>query len=522
MEATAARVLALGEAGSGKTTTALWAGREQLLRDPAGASRVLFATFSRTAVGQIARRAGPVFDGLERRFEVQTFHSLAYRLLRAFGRYGGHGRATPGIETEARAKLLGGAGELLSYADLLPAALAILEGERVRQIVCSRWSLIVCDEFQDTSTDQWEFLQLIGESSRLLLLADPHQMIYTFIPTVSATRLGEAREQSDLVVELEAASHRDPSGVIPAMARAVRQRRWQDEAVTAAVEAGRLRVVSSDDEDVPDLLAAEIKRLRRDGAKTIGVFETTNVGAAALGAELTQRGIEHTLVGLPEAHGQALEAMATIVGCGAETLTFDDVRTHLALFLTAATRSRDAPELARQLHSGVIRGASFRGNVDALQAAIAEAEDADALVAVACGAWEGLAVTTGRATWHRAAATFAAIARRELGVAGRSRAESLAALTSGASRAHVESLVGEQPVYGSVQVMNCHQTKGREADAVVVVYREGGWVTSYRDAEPFTSASRVLYVALTRARDAVTIMLPRNPHPLVAPFARFE
>jgi DNA helicase-2/ATP-dependent DNA helicase PcrA len=70
--------------------------------------------------------------------------------------------------------------------------------------------------------------------------------------------------------------------------------------------------------------------------------------------------------------------------------------------------------------------------------------------------------------------------------------------------------------------MNCHQTKGREADAVVVVYREGGWVTSYRDAEPFTSASRVLYVALTRARDAVTIMLPRNPHPLVAPFARFE
>ena len=83
----------------------------------------------------------------------------------------------------------------------------------------------------------------------------------------------------------------------------------------------------------------------------------------------------------------------------------------------------------------------------------------------------------------------------------------------------MESLVGEQPVHGQIQIMNCHQTKGREADSAIIIYREGGWVTSNRDREPFRDASRVLYVALTRARNSVTIVLPPDPHPLVAPFA---
>jgi len=50
---------------------------------------------------------------------------------------------------------------------------------------------------------------------------------------------------------------------------------------------------------------------------------------------------------------------------------------------------------------------------------------------------------------------------------------------------------------GVTTLMNFHQTKGREADGVLLVYREGDYLADSRDAEPFTKPSRVLYVALT-------------------------
>jgi DNA helicase-2/ATP-dependent DNA helicase PcrA len=70
------------------------------------------------------------------------------------------------------------------------------------------------------------------------------------------------------------------------------------------------------------------------------------------------------------------------------------------------------------------------------------------------------------------------------------------------------------------QLMNFHQTKGREADAVVLVYRDGDFLAGRYDTEPYVESSRVLYVAITRARQRVSILLPAVPHPLVAPFGR--
>jgi len=513
-------VLVQGGAGSGKTTTALWAGREHLLREgTCAAERVLFVTFSRTAVGQIARRAGPVFAGLDGRLEVRTFHALAYRLLLGFGRYAGHGCGRPQIESESRKKLLGASGELLSYDDLIPAALRILESSRIRGLVTRRWGLIICDEFQDTSANQWQLLQVLGQNARLLLLADPHQMIYTFIPTVSAQRLDEAREAAERTVVLEEASHRDPSGVIPAMARAIRTRRFDDPAIEHALQLGRLRVAICSGDSVPDLLVQEIRTARSDGCRTLGVFETTNAGAAQLGAELTERGIDHTLIGLPEAHGEALLSLATLVSYGLGAAGYDSVRLQLAVFLTAATRSTYAPPLAEQLLHDRIESADLRRRVAELAAALFAAEDTEALLDVAVSTWEGLGMTSGRAVWRRTVPTFAALARRLLArdLPPDELARELLAATE---RLYTEALISEEPLRVPVQVMNCHQTKGREADGIILVYREGGWVTSRDDQEPFSEASRVLYVALTRARRRVTVLLPPDPHPLVAPLAR--
>lgn len=521
IEATEPVVLVLGSAGSGKTTAALWAAREHLLReDVPYAQRVLLVTFSRTAVGQIAQRSAAVLADLGARIEIHTFHSLSYRLLRAFGRYSGYGTTVPAIESEARARLLGRDGSRLSYEDLIPAALKILESRRIAELVAARWGLVICDEFQDTSSDQWNLLQELERDSRLLLFADPHQMIHTWIPTVSPRRLEEARELADREILLGEVSHRDPSGVIPAMAAAVRDRNFGHEAVAAAVESGCLSVLTCSSADLPELVKAQLRDARRAGCRSIGVFETTNVATAELGAELTGLGVNYTLIGIPEAQGEGLIAQAMLFACGLGALDFAAARLQLAVFLTASWRGQDPPGLAIQMRDDAIQSADLRRRFAELENALRAASDAEELIDVVVGAWHGLAISLGTTVWRRAARSFAALARRVLASPRASSEELAGELTAAATELHTEALVGtDSPQIASVQLMNRHQTKGREADAVVLVFREGGWVTNWRDREPFEEASRVLYVTLTRARTRVTVVLPPDPHPLVAPFA---
>jgi DNA helicase-2/ATP-dependent DNA helicase PcrA len=72
---------------------------------------------------------------------------------------------------------------------------------------------------------------------------------------------------------------------------------------------------------------------------------------------------------------------------------------------------------------------------------------------------------------------------------------------------------------GAIQLMNFHQTKGREADAVILSFSSADYYG--RGSEPYDEASRVLYVSMTRARRQVVVMLPSDPHPLVEPFGQY-
>ena len=521
IEATDDLVLVLGGAGAGKTTTALWAAREHLTRPVAQQhERVLFATFSRTAVSQIARRAPALLVELGDRVEIQTFHSLAYRLVRAFGRFAGY-PANPVIESEARARILGYDAERLTYDALFPAALRLLESPHICDLAAARWTLVICDEFQDTSSPQWELLQALG-ANRKLLLADPNQMIYDdFIPTVGPQRMLEARTSADRIVELEERSHRDPSGVIPAVAAAVRRREFDHEAVRHAARDGRLRVLEHPETAVAGTIAELVKELHGAGLKTMGVFETTNDGVALLAAELTERDIHHALIGVPEAHGEATLAMGMLFANALGVGDFPAVRVQLAIFAAACTRSRreQLPELIAR--PGALRDWQEERMRD-LERALREAEGVDGLLDTVLGAWEGLGMGLGVAAWRRAAGGFAAFVRRLLASSSAESEQLAQDVLDGCERLRTESAITmDVPAGASIQLMNLFQTKGREADAVIVVYREGGYVTSYKHEEPFHVASRVLYVALTRAREQVIVLLPPTPHALVAGFAKY-
>lgn len=520
VESTAAVTLVRGGAGTGKTTVALWAARQHLEHESAKAhERVLFVTFSRTAVSQIAQRSSAALAEMRERVEIHTFHSLAFRLLSAFGRYTGYGTDALKLESEARAKLLGRDGGRLSYDDLVPGALGLLGSSVISDMTSTRWTLVICDEFQDATQDQWKLLQRLGSAGRLLLLADPNQMIYGFVRGVDPKRMEEAEEKADRIIDLEEASHRDTSNVIPAMAAAVRKRDFGDSAISAAIEGGRLEICECTGDETPARVANEIARQRSNGCRTIGVFETTNAAVAELGAELTDIGVDYTLMGLPEAHGEAIMAMAQLVAMGLGVEEWSEAELQLAIFLTAASRGKEAPLVARQMAGASGLNPTIRSNLDAVADSLRMAADVDELIRAAIEAWPRARITAGVSAWRRASISFGALARRTLGGKG-SAEEQVESLISVCEEVQIESAITtDVPSLNPVQLMNFHQTKGREADAVILVYRENGWVATRQAKEPFPSESRVLYVALTRARTKVVVLVPPEPHHFIAPLA---
>jgi len=348
-------------------------------------------------------------------------------------------------------------------------------------------------------------------------------MIYTFVRGVGPERLRWAEQVADLHVQLEEASHRDPSGVVPAMAAAVRERDFEHEAVRHAVEIGALRVYQVDDPLVTDTIIGEVRASRRDGLGSFGIYAHSNEGVARLGAALTEAGLTHSLVGISEAQGEGVAALSVLTKFGLGEATTDEARIALATFLTSCTRGSQAPELALALAHGLDLPRLFEPRLDALFAALQEAQarGVNAVAQVAAGAWDELGITRGAVPWRRASYGFMAVVTRPTS-RGLPPTEELALLTREAAALRTGALISDPSARtGPTTLMNFHQTKGREADVVVLVYGENDYLANSRDREPYAESSRVLYVALTRARRRVSVVLPPHPHPLIAGFAQY-
>jgi len=513
-------LLVLGSAGTGKTVTAAAAARAHLLRRDAVAEagredRALFLTFSRTAVSQILDRSRGVLKDVADRVDVLTFHGFAWRLVTDYGRYDGYGTA-PQLRGEAERKLLAGDPAILAYTDLLPAALKIMSMPLIGDLLSRRWSLIICDEFQDTDHEQWQLLELLtAPGNRMLLLGDPNQMIYDQLPGrrgTGARRLTAALARPGArQLTLSLGSYRDPTQLLPAVAEAVRQRRFDHPALGQAIAEQRLRIITNVNEDPPaDAVCEELRQAREGGARSFGVFMHGNEPTAALSAQLTASGIDHVPVGLSESYGEALTTIAAMLSYAEGSAGWDDVLLRLAVFLTSAVRSAQPPPLARMLATGTVTGGLAR-RLDDIRLALRDAADIAAATQIAARSWPSLS-RNGERAWRRASAE----ARLLIRLSAR-QDDPVRAIIRRVEAARAESFTEvDAGDTAPVQVMNLHQTKGREADAVIIAFRNGDY--HGKETEPFPAASRLLYVALTRARQKITLLLPTQPHPLVAPF----
>lgn len=211
--------------------------------------------------------------------------------------------------------------------------------------------------------------------------------------------------------------------------------------------------------------------------------------------------------GLSEAYGEALNAQLAML-----RYALDGTPGRRALAVYVAANSRGNTPLVGQIierSNPAFERALERVLAD-LRAAAQPQLDVDRLGAVVTSAYSRVGTHRGQQTWTEAARrTRAAMRHLEDN-------KSFASVEEELQRARHASLVGITGLRPQrVQVMNLHQTKGREADTTLLLLQSD----EYHGAErpPFPNLSRLLYVVLTRARYTAYVVVPPTVHPLWAP-----
>jgi DNA helicase II / ATP-dependent DNA helicase PcrA len=210
-------ILVTGGPGSGKTTVSILKAAQIAKCALRPGQSVLFLSFARATVSRVLEAIDyeqRIPREQKRRIDVETYHSLFWRLLKAHGYLVGLPRrlsiltppgeavALSGIRTaySAESKLCDAEkaekkgredAERLrlsrDYGRVCFDLFAPLVGDivqaslRIRQLIGTMYPVIILDEFQDTNADQWRVVRALGEQSYLIALADPEQRIYDFI-----------------------------------------------------------------------------------------------------------------------------------------------------------------------------------------------------------------------------------------------------------------------------------------------------------------------------------------------------
>lgn len=231
-------VLVTGGPGSGKTTIALAKAQRVIEAGLAPGQTVLFLSFSRAAVARVAEASKQQLPkALQGKLAIQTFHSLFWEILKAFGYLLGapkrlrlllphdeaalrHQFENDGGNWDAERERLFREEGLVAFDLFSAKAHALLAtSARLRTLFAGRHPMIVVDEAQDTAEDQWQCIRLLSENTQLLCLADLDQQIYDFRPGVSSERVTHIMEAlQPLRVDLQGQNHRSPNSEIVAFA----------------------------------------------------------------------------------------------------------------------------------------------------------------------------------------------------------------------------------------------------------------------------------------------------------------
>ena len=206
-------IITEGGPGSGKTTVAL-SKAAHLAKNLKPEQRVLFLSFSNAAVASIQEKMMYSLSDEEiKNIEIDTYHSFFLRIVKTHGYLIGLPRRLEvmagDIETASLAeKQLQLFNQTITEQDIKDERerLAREEGrvhfdyfaqfcleiicgsEVIAKLIAKKYPTILLDEFQDTIDTEWEVMKILGKHLTLIALCDNKQRIYNFRTGASDSR----------------------------------------------------------------------------------------------------------------------------------------------------------------------------------------------------------------------------------------------------------------------------------------------------------------------------------------------
>ncbi len=192
----------------------------------------------------------------------------------------------------------------LDFDDLLLNTLALLDVETVRQFYQDRFEYVLVDEFQDTSTVQYQLARAwSGGTNNLTVVGDPDQSIYSWRSADIRNLNYFVRDHEDAAEVQLNDNYRSTQQILDA-ANAVIDRaadRIKRKLVTNNPD-GPLPVLHEayNEVDEAEYISERVVQGQRDGSLGFGdaaVLYRTNAQSRAIEESLVQRGIPYRLVG---------------------------------------------------------------------------------------------------------------------------------------------------------------------------------------------------------------------------------
>jgi DNA helicase-2/ATP-dependent DNA helicase PcrA len=357
VESTAPRLLVLGAAGTGKTTTLVYKVYHTIRHQKIDPARILVATFTKKAAADVRSRLERLVGGEIRDLWLDTTHTIGYRILkRDIGRLD---RSEDFLVIEPRSKnfrfIVPGFGfeklrsifdkislfksnlrspeevagkssttwdkvcaevykkyearlkekNLLDFDDLIFAAVKLLsENEDLREYYGRQFSHIFVDELQDLSVAQYRLLQLLASFHKnIFLTGDEDQSIYGWRGAKKELVFESQNDFDDLKVFLLTRNFRLPEKILNAANNLIAQNksRRPQETITTREGTGAVELYSAETEDdeayfVGEMIAGLATKERKQYSDC-AVLYRLNSQSRAFEETLTSMRIPYTLVG---------------------------------------------------------------------------------------------------------------------------------------------------------------------------------------------------------------------------------